>query len=49
MKLSELWHLYEADIPKFLIEEDVIHLKISCHLLSDRTRDIFFITVLYQS
>ncbi len=23
MKLSELWHLYEADIPKFLIEEDV--------------------------
>lgn len=39
MKLSELWHLYEADIPKFLTEEDVIHLKISC--LSDRTRDIF--------
>ncbi|AJW69096.1 hypothetical protein GMA19_00232 [Paenibacillus polymyxa E681] len=32
MILSELWHHYEADkrIPKFLMEEDVIHLKISC-------------------
>lgn len=38
MKLSELWRPCEADkrIPKFLIEEDVIHLKISCQSLRER-------------
>jgi site-specific recombinase XerD len=47
MYLSELWKLYEVDkrIPKFLIEEDVIHLKISC--LSHRERAL--LEFLYSS